>query len=119
MPYTLPVFNRRYDFWTAAHNPLVDPPDAAAVPCQPYINSRSPLHVHLNPNPSDLWSIILRLPLGVYTPHGRDVAADVAVPGVFWRVTWVYNIHIGFPNEYLVALVNRCDHSGNLEAPAL
>jgi hypothetical protein len=112
MAFTLPTFNLMISVWNSPHTPAADPPDQVDIPCQVYAPSRG--YLDITPSSFDLWvpPIYLRLPLGVYVPVKTDIAA--VQPGLTdcYKVRWVQNAHIGFPNEYQMALVEQCTTAG-------
>ena len=117
MPFSLPVFNLVADFWTGGHTPAADPPDTVGVPCQLYLTSRpSTDQVASTPTLYTL-PIIIRMPLGIYTPAKGDITEVAPGSADYYLVRWVQVIHLGFPNAYLTALVEQCDAAGGTPRP--
>lgn len=112
MAFFLPSFNLLLSFWNAPNTPAGGPPDQVDVPAQIYLSTRALLDI--TPGSPTLWvpPLYLRIPLGAYIPLETDIAA--VQPGLTdcYKVRWVQNTHIGFPNEYQVALVEQCTTSG-------
>jgi hypothetical protein len=117
MAFTTPDFNVTFDGWTAGHTPAVDPPDTVGNPCQLYVNSRIP--VDQTPGNPDLWVpiIFLRIPLLGYRPVRGDIL-EVRPPSAdYYKARWVQNCHVGFPNEYVIAVVEQCNSAGTTPRP--
>lgn len=114
MPFQPPTFNCVFQFWTGAHTPVGGPADVFDVPGQPYINARDWMRYRRAHNDNDFFPIILRLPVGVYTPVRGDIFEETA-PGSegFFLVQWVTRIHRNFPNEYIAVMSLKCDGGGN------
>jgi len=110
--YTVPNFNLLINFWTGGHNPTLFPVDVANVPGQRYVNSRSPMVILWHDRGTWLYPVILRLPLGVYTPVEADIWQQAGPTLGFYLVQWVERIHKGFPNEYLAAYSLACTAGG-------
>jgi len=113
MPAYLPSFNILCDIWTVGKYPDVDAPTYVDVPCQLYVNSKGLLDIE----PDDQWAwvppIWVRMPLSHFTQWG--VATIFSAPkglSEFYKARWKNRMHAGFPNEYLVAVVEQCDGMG-------
>jgi hypothetical protein len=112
--YVVPQLNRLISFWGAGSPGLGSPPTVTNVPGQPYINSRSPAMT--SPSKNDTaWvpEIILRLSRTVFVPVRGDLWQDQGAPANTYLVNFVETMHVGFPNEYLIAVSVRCDAFGN------
>lgn len=112
MAFFLPNFNLNVSFWILGHTPSADPPDEVDIPCQIYLNTRGLLDI--TPGGPGDWvpPIYLRIPLGVFIPSLGNIAA--VQPGLTdcYKIRWVQNAHIGFANEYQIALAEQCTDAG-------
>ncbi len=112
--YTPPVFNVLADIWYADHVPASSPPDEENQQVQFYIYSRHGLNIE--PGQQELWvpPIYIRLPAAA---NDIWVSAQIvecpAESGRYYRARWKDIYHLGFPNQYLVILVEQCDDEGN------
>jgi len=112
MPVSLPNFNLTFDLWVAT-NPNDQPvPDFAGVPCQVYIHSRADIDQILNEFSNWLPPVYLRVPIGGPKPQKGDVVQVIHLALDYYRVLWTQNIHMGFPNEYVMCLVSQCGPDG-------
>lgn len=113
MPYTVPQFNVFTLRWDNGHTPAADPPDSAGD-AQFYVNSRIPGATDQIPPTGFRQTLSFRWPAGdlAAMPQGTIYEMALAMPGFYWIVTSSYPIHVGFPNEYLVAVVCPCDNTG-------
>jgi len=107
---TLPTFNLMGDY--------LGPPSVSDVPFQLYWPSRSLLDIQANAR--TLW-----VP-PIYVRLGKDFLDYAPTPWVgklfryeatdeetyYFKIRWWEYLHVGFPNEYLVWLVEQCNSSG-------
>ena len=112
MPFTLPNFNLLYDHWPAGTTPDTDPPDSTDNPCQVYVHSRA--DIDQTPGDNTAWQlpIYLRIPLRTVAMGVGDIVQVSYLPFDYYLVRWVQNIHMNFPNEYIVVLVEQCTSAG-------
>jgi len=113
MAYTVPQFNILVDVWDAGHVPDDDAPDFENVTGQLYVYSR----VSFDVQPCDLElyqpALQLRLPLDVLAIWVSSQVYEIpAESGRYYRARFKERVHIGFPNEYLVAYVVQCNGAG-------
>jgi len=107
--FTLPTFNQSCDIWHDG-TPTTDPPDLSPA-CQLYLNTRGLLDI--DPSDDTLW----QPPVWLRVPPGTDVRAldTVECPptsGGVYHVRWIERVHLGFPNEYAVALLDQISTGG-------
>lgn len=102
--FVLPVFNLSANIWRAA-TPTTDPPDVVSV-AQLYFNTRGLFDI--TPTVDTEWEppIYLRVPAGTDIRHNDQVEVADG-DGWFYRVRWFDRVHRGFPNEYLVAVLEQ------------
>lgn len=104
MAFTLPNFNVSCFIW---HPPNASPavPDVN-VECQLYFTSRGQFDLVPGDPASYVPPIYLRVPPGTDLRSGDQVEC---LPGTGWfyTVRWVERVHLGFPNEYLVGIVEQ------------
>jgi len=115
MPVALPNFNLNFDLWVAPNNPSGGPPDYTGIPCQVYLHSKADID-QIYPS-QDEWMppIYLRVPLGAQRPAPEDVVQVNHLPFDYYKVCFSQNIHMGFPNEYIMCMVKQCDVGGNIQ----
>ena len=117
MAFTLPLFNVTFDAWTAGHTPVANVPDSTANPCQLYVNPRTPVDQIESLPGYYTPTIFLRIPLLGYRPVLADIVEVRPPSGDYYKARWVQNIHVGFPNEYVLAAVEQCDAAGATPRP--
>lgn len=110
MPFFLPNFNLLAAVW---HDPR-HPPDVAdfTTDAQLYVASRG--LIDIQPEDFIRWQppIYLRVPKGTDLKR-HDSVKIVKVNGIpvvdpyIYTVRWVERLHLGFPNEYLVGVVEQ------------
>jgi hypothetical protein len=112
MPASLPNFNLLADVWVPPSNPDLAAPNFEDVPVQVYIHSKADID-QIYPD-EDNWypPIYLRVPIGGYRPQISDIIQVKHLPLDYYIVTWTQNIHMGFPNEYVMACVKQCTVGG-------
>jgi len=113
MAYTPPQFNIPVDVWSTGHIPDDDDPDFENVSAQFYIYSRVSADVH--PCELELYHPItqIRLPVSVAVLWVSAQIFEVpSESGRYYRAKLKERIHLGFPNEYLVAYVVQCNGLG-------
>ena len=117
MAVSLPNFNLTFDLWVDPATPATDPPDFTNQPCQLYVRSKA--DIDTTPGNLDLWwpPIYLRVPLGVVLPQKGDVVQVHHLALDYYKVAWTQNIHMGFPNEYVLSLVRQCTDAGVIPRP--
>lgn len=104
MPYQVPDFNLTAAVWVPGNDPIGNPPDFPAVPCQVYRNSRS----------QSGSQAMLRIPAAfasIPLPGDSGLTFDLffEVPvgsGAYYRADRGLWMHRGFPNEYIGVLAN-------------
>jgi len=117
MAFSLPLFNVSFDAWTGGHVPAVDAPDSVDNPCQLYLNAKFPADQADGDPAFYTPTIFLRIPLLGYRPIRGDIV-QVRPPTVdYYKVRWIQNVHIGFPNEYIAAAVEQCNAVGATPRP--
>lgn len=104
MPFTVPNFNLSCNQWRPPNVPPDPPTDFLA--CQLYLNSR----VAVNILPGDFTRYVpvlyLRVPFGTDL-QVNDVIEVEAGSAWFYTVRWVERVHLGFPNEYFVGVLEQ------------
>lgn len=107
--YQLPIFNITANIWRATSS-LLDPPDVV-TPAQLYFYSRSV--IPLTPGDDNVFqpTMLLRVPKGTSLEDGDQIEA-AAGDAWFYRCRWVDRVHRGFPNEYLVGVLEHPGGSG-------
>ncbi len=112
MAVSLPNFNLTFDLWVAPGTPAGGPPDFTNRPCQLYVRSKA--DIDQTPGSPTFWypPIYLRLPVGTVLPLPGDIVQVHHLALDYYKVSWSQNIHMGFPNEYVMALVRQCTDSG-------
>jgi len=113
MAYTPPNFNITVNVWNTGHVPDVDFPDVVDLAAQFYIYSRVSADIH--PCELELYHPLtqIRLPLAAIALWVAGQIFEVpAASGRFYRAKLKDRIHLGFPNEYLVAYVVQCNELG-------
>lgn len=111
--YTVPDFNLLADLWFGTATPGADAPDVEDQECQLYIPSRGLLDIE--PGTQLFWvpPIYLRMPIANLINWTSLTVVEV-VPGSqrYYRARWKEIMHEGFPNEYLMCIVEQCDEDG-------
>jgi len=104
MSYTLPIFNVDCNIW---HSPSVPPavPDLFSS-CQLYVNSRGLLDIDELNDREWVPPVYLRLPFGTDVRR-EDLVECGAGSGNWYHVRWVERMHLGFANQYTIALLNQ------------
>lgn len=105
MSFTLPIFNCLYDLW----RPPNAPPAAADFtnqPCQFYFTPKGQFDIVKGDDDT------YRPPIYLRVPKGTDIQVDDVVEvepgsGLFYTVRWVERVHLNFPNEYFVAIIDQ------------
>jgi len=113
MAYTVPVFNVPIDVWDAGHVPDDDVPDFENVTVQFYVYSRvsfdvQPCELELYNPPIQIGFPVSTLAIWV----SGQVFEVPAESGRYYRARFKEKLHLGFPNEYLVAYVVQCNGAG-------
>lgn len=114
MAIQLPNFNLTFDLWVAGSTPAANPPTFTGVPCQVYLHSKADID-QIYPN-SDNWMppIYLRVPIGTVRPSPADIIQVNYLALDYYIVAFTQNIHMGFPNEYLMCMIKQCDNAGSI-----
>lgn len=111
--YTVPDFNLKSDLWFGTNTPGSDPPDATNRDCQLYIPSRGLLDI--TPGVLLEWAppIYYRMPIADLINWTSLTVVEV-VPGSqrYFRARFKEIMHEGFPNQYLMVVVEQCDEDG-------
>jgi len=104
MAYTPPIFNVDCNIW---HAPSLPPaaPDLFTQ-CQLYVNSRGLLDIDEFNDVEWVPPVYLRLPFGTDVRR-LDLVECGAGTGNWYHVRWVERMHLGFTNQYTVALLNQ------------
>lgn len=113
MAYNLPTFNLLADVWYAGKNPAADDPDAENVPLQFYLASKGTYDVDPCDNKNYTPPIWLRMPMtetAIWT--SGQVWEVPAETGRYYRARFKDVMHLGFPNQYLIAVVVQCNAEG-------
>lgn len=113
MAYTLPQFNVPVDVWSAGHVPSEDDPDFENVASQFYVYSRVSFDVQ--PCELELYhpALQVRMPLAALLAWREGQVFEIpAESGRYYRARWKDRVHLGFPNEYLVAFIVQCRADG-------
>jgi hypothetical protein len=115
MGFTLPNFNLLFDMWVDPDVPSAVPPTFSDIPCQVYVHAKADID-QINAGGND-WvpPIYLRVPLSRPRPQVRDVVQVKYLALDYYVVTWTQNIHMGFPNEYVMVLIKHCTSGGKVE----
>jgi len=112
--YSPPNFNVLADLWFGSNVPFTSLPDFEDQACQFYVYSRGLLDI--TPSDEELWvpPIYLRLPLAsIVNWRNLQVVECPPASGRWFRARWKERMHMGFPNEYLVVILQQCDAEGN------
>jgi len=112
MPAGLPSFNLIYDGWVNPARPATDPPSVTALACQVYIHSRADIDQVSDSVDEWIPPIYLRTRLVDFHPHKGDVVQVNYLLNDYYVVKWSQNIHMGFPNEYVMSLIQQCNAAG-------
>lgn len=109
---TKPVFNVTANAWLTPNVPGGSPPDYT-LSVQIYIASRG--LIDCQPGTPLFWvpPVYVRFddagsPLG----PGVWIWEIPSLSGRFYRVRWKEVVHLGFPNEYKIHVVEQCDTGG-------
>jgi hypothetical protein len=111
--YVLPNFNLLADVWFPGHTPATDPADVTDVPCQLYIHSRFDIGQTAGDVTSWTPPIIFRMPTAAPVIARGTILKETSVGTGCYKVRWIQLIHVGFPNQYLVVLVEQCNDDGS------
>jgi hypothetical protein len=106
MPYNLPDFNETFQFWEAPTAPPVGAP-AGHFNGQLFLNSR--INLETTPLVPMWWvpPLIIRAPV-THTPGNGWIYLRVGdAPSGCYLSRWWDRCHLGFPNEYIVILVEQ------------
>jgi hypothetical protein len=114
MSFTLPQFNVSYDGWNYPNTPSGGGPDFSGIPCQFYVPSRGIFDV--TPDTQSEWvpPIYIRVPVTSYAAFkavwifGVDDGHGIQ----YYKARWKEVMHLGFPNQYWIAVVEQCDNAG-------
>lgn len=113
MAFTPPQFNVACDVWYFGRTPNGGTPDVDDQPCQFYFTPRGHLSVG-----GELWQSIiptcyLRLPFADQVVwHNLSIVEVPPSSGRYYAAVFKDRMHLGFPNQYLFALVVQCDANG-------
>lgn len=99
-----PVFNTTCSVWHAPGGPPAAPDFTS--PCQLYVASKGILDI--TPGDDTQWvpPIYLRVPIGTNLLH-NDVIECPPGSGWIYRVRWTERVHLAFPNEYFVGILEQ------------
>lgn len=113
MPFLPPDYNLTVDEWIPPNTPALGPPDRTMLRCQIYIDPR------LGGIEQDEFSF------GFYTPpiifrhpdtltRARGTIHNEG-PGStsYYRMVWSQVEHLGFPNQYIMAIHIQCNSDGS------
>jgi len=114
MPFSLPNFNLLCEAWPVHDAPSEGPATWQDVPCQLYVNPKTPVAQEYGTYWAWSPTIFLRLPTsallmweGCGIIHLSYASDDYYIPRMKERM------HRGFPNEYLVIWCDQSDATGN------
>lgn len=102
MSYTPPIFNVDCNIWNPP-TPITDPPSIYSA-CQLYVNSRQSVPMNESDGDIHMPAIFLRLPFGTAIERGAFVEC-IAGSGIYYSCRWVERVHLGFINQYTMALL--------------
>lgn len=111
--FTPPIFNILANLWFCGNTPNSGPFDFENQECQLYIYSRALLDIE--PGSPELWipPVWLRMPTAAVANWTSTFIAEVeAGSGRYYLARWKDVLHLGFPNEYRVILMEQCDGDG-------
>jgi len=113
MAFTVPHFNVTANLWYGHRVPDDGAPDASDQPCQFYVPPRGLFDV--TPGELELWvpPIYFRMPIDQHTSWVQTTIVEV-LPGSgrYFRARWKEVMHMGFPNEYLMIVIEQCMSDG-------
>lgn len=115
MAYTLPNFNLTFNLWLSPTAPDDSPPFATDIPCQVYVHAKADIDQIQGGSNDWVPPIYIRVPLNAKRPQVGDIIQIIYLGEDYYRVTWTQNIHMGFPNEYVMVLTKHCDAAGEFE----
>lgn len=102
--YTLPVFNLVFDLWRLPNAPPA-PPDSSPDG-QFYFTPKGQYDVTPGTPAAFAPPIYLRVPLGTDIQPG-DVVEVPQLSGWLYDVRFTDRVHLGFPNEYFLAILEQ------------
>lgn len=113
MPNYLPIFNQVCDIWKWPNTPGDGLADYFNIPCQLYLPTKGLLDIQ--PGDRFFWvpPIYLRMPVAQSAAWiDLTIVAVPALSNRYYRARWKDKAHLGFPNEYLVVVLEQCDDQG-------
>jgi len=114
MGYVLPQFNLLARVWYVPRRFSSGAPDAVDVPCQLYVYSRPLMDVQYGEKTLWVPPVTLRLPkekVGTWAQMGLVECPSGSER--YYLTRWKEWMHLGFPNEYLIAMVDQCTAEGD------
>lgn len=113
MAYTLPNFNLLCSWWASGLDPVTvpDPPSQIDLPCQMYVNPKQSVD-----GVGGNIVVLIRAPTGVPRWQNDVLFECPQGSGVWFTASGVGMVHMGFVNEYRVAV---CYPSNNMRVPGL
>jgi len=105
MAFTLPKFVNTYNLWRPPAAPP-DAPDFTAQECQFYFTPKGNYAFVAEDTTATFPPIYLRVPKGTDLQAGDIVEVNDG-QAFFYTVRWVERVHLDFPNEYLVGLLEQ------------
>lgn len=108
-PYELPHFNLLCFVWRDGHIPNTHLPDLSDIPCQLYVFPRFVIDQHESDEGYYVPPIILRFPLGAFSPKFEDVYLIKGRAFMYYKAFWAERMHTGFPNEYFIVQCGQTD----------
>lgn len=114
MAFTPPDFNVLANLWFGTNTPNTGLFDFENQACQLYVTSRGPFDVDgLLPNNFSP-PIYFRMPWASDSNWRETQIVECPAGSLrYYRVRWKEYMHVGFPNQYLVIILNQCDGDGN------
>lgn len=116
MAVSLPTFNLQANFWYVFQTPAGDPPAVTDLDVQKYILSKFSLEI--TPGSFYQWTppIVLRMRIEDWTTWAEFAICEVpAASGSYYLARFKEVVHQGFPNEYLMAIIEQCNAEGEPE----
>lgn len=113
MAFTPPQFNVLCDVWVFPRVPRLDLPDYENEACQFYVTPKG--QFFLEPVPFTWFPppIYLRFPYASALVWEKLFIAECPPEsGRYFRAYWKEILHLGFPNQYRLVIVEQCDDMG-------
>lgn len=117
MAFSLPTFNLVCNIWIIGDQPGEGPASWQDIPCQLYLNSRTPVAQEYGTYWAWSPSIFLRLPIA--EKLAWEQAGIIEIPSgdpEYYIPRLKEKMHRGFANEYLVIFCDQANAAGQPEA---